>query len=83
MAPAVASFISSIARYQPSHTVYPLRHSLCLLYLQAMVYKEIDKNMLLNVEYESKKTTTAHCSVPMPKRPSNKAGHLIALPLPP
>ena len=39
-----------------------------------MIYKEIDKTMLLNIDYDSKMTTTAHCSVTMLKRPSDKAG---------
>ena len=56
-------------------TLFPLRRSLCLLYSQAIVYKEIgDKSMLLNIDYDFKKTTTAHCSVPMLKRPSDEVG---------
>ena len=48
---------------------------MCLLYSQVFVYKDIgNKNMLLNIDYNSKKTNTAHCSVPMFKRPSDKAG---------
>ena len=61
------SFIGSIAPYKP------LQRSLCLLYSQVFVYKEIgNENMLLNIDYNSKKTTNTHCSVPMFKRPSNE-----------
>ena len=40
--------------------------------LAALVDKEIGKIVLLNHDFEM--TTAAHCSVPMPKRLSDKAG---------
>ena len=53
----------------------PLQRSLCLLYSQVIVYKGIIyKNMFLRIDYNFKKTTTAHCSLPMLKRPSDEAG---------
>ena len=50
----------------------PLWRSLCLLYLQAIIDKKIGRNMLVNA-HDFEMTTTAHCSVPMSKRPSDKA----------
>ena len=35
--------------------LFPLRRSLCLLYLQAIIYNEIDKKYARNIDYESKK----------------------------
>ena len=62
---------------QPPSVVFPLQRSLslCLLYPQVIIYKEIGyKNMLLKIDYNFKKTTTAHCSVPMLKCPNDEAG---------
>ena len=56
----MVSFISRIAPYRPSHTVPLFRHSLCLLYLQAIIYNEIDKN-ILSIDYES--TKDHHCAL--------------------
>ena len=72
MPTVVVSFISNIGPYRPSHTV---SSPLCFLYSQGIVYKEIGyKDMLLKIDYDFKKTTTTHCSVPMLKHPSDKAG---------
>ena len=54
-------------------TLLPLRCSLCLLCSKAIIDKEIGKNTFLDI-HDFEMTTTAHCSVPMPKRPSDKAG---------
>ena len=74
---AVLYSISSIVRYRLSHTVPPPARCLCLLYLQVIVCKGIIyQNILLMIDYDYdfKKTTTEHCSVPMLKRPSDEAG---------
>ena len=56
-------------------TLFPRQRSVCLLYSQVIVYKRIIyKNMLLRTDFNFKKTTTAHCSVPILKRPSDEAG---------
>ena len=56
---AMVSFISTIASYLRSHTV-PLQGSLCLLYSQAIC-------LLLGIDFNFEKTTTADCSVPILK----------------
>ena len=77
MPPAVVSFISSIATLLAVSHCFP-SSSLCLVHSQVFVYKEIGyKNMLLRIDLIFKKATTAHCSVPMLKRPSDEAAHLI------
>ena len=51
----------------PSRASYPL----------TTIYKNtllVYINMLLRIDCDFKKTTTAHCSVPMLKRPSYEAG---------
>ena len=59
----------------PSRPTPTTTTTMCLLYSQIILDKEIgDKNMLLKIDYDFKKTTIAHCSVPMFKRPSKKAG---------
>ena len=45
-----------------------------LLYSQAIIYKNRLKRLLLKIEFNFKEITTANCSVPMPKRPSDEAG---------
>ena len=71
--------ISNIAPYRLSRTVPPsdtlpvcciyiLRRSPCLPYMQAIIS---EGKLLHDLEMM---TTTANCSVPMPKRPSDKTG---------
>ena len=68
----VASFISNIALIG-CLTLYPLQRSLCCSIHKVFVYKGSGyKNMLLLID-NFKKISTAHCSVPMVKHPSDEA----------
>ena len=54
-------------------TLCPLRRSLCLLCSQA-IYRQGDRQKHAPQHHSFEMTTTAHCSVPMPKHPSDKTG---------
>ena len=65
--------LSAVSHCSPSGALHVcsiciLRRSLCLFCLQAIIDKQFGKNRLFE------RTITAHCSVPMPKRLSDKAG---------
>ena len=68
MLPAVVSFISTIASYRLCHIVAPPALSVFTLFTQVVRLQ----NVLLRIDFSYKKTTTAHCSVPMLKRPSDE-----------
>ena len=63
---------ATIASHRPSHTV-PLQRSLCLFDGQVSHLQKTFSGSTQTL----KKTTTAHCSVPMLKRSSDEAGPLI------
>ena len=65
----VVSFISSIASYRLSHTVFPPVLSVFALFTGDCLQK-----LLLKIDFNFKETTTGYCSVPMLKLLSDEAG---------